>query len=48
MEVEEVLEATKRAKQAGATRMCMGAAWKRVPSGRQFERLLEMISIPFI
>ena len=28
MEVEEVLEAAKKAKAAGATRFCMGAAWR--------------------
>jgi biotin synthase len=27
----------------GATRFCMGAAWREVPSGPAFERLLEMV-----
>ncbi len=28
MEVEQVLESARRAKNAGSTRFCMGAAWK--------------------
>ncbi len=42
MEVDRVLEAAARAKEAGATRFCMGAAW-RSPKGRSFERVLEMV-----
>ncbi|MCA9565701.1 MAG: biotin synthase BioB, partial [Myxococcales bacterium] len=42
MSVEAVLEGARQAKQAGATRYCMGAAW-RSPSGRSFERVLEMV-----
>ena len=44
MGVEEVLEAAKRAKDAGSTRFCMGTAWRgpsQVGAG-QFERVLEM------
>jgi len=46
MGVEEVLEAAKRAKDAGSTRFCMGTAWRgpsQVGKG-QFERVLEMTS----
>ena len=43
MDVEEVVAAAKRAKQAGATRFCMGAAWRN-PKGKQFQRVLEMVS----
>ena len=43
MDVEEVVTAAKRAKQAGATRFCMGAAWRN-PKGKNFERVLEMVS----
>jgi biotin synthase len=39
----EVLEAARRAKAEGATRFCMGAAWRQVPQGREFERVLEMV-----
>jgi biotin synthase len=39
----EVFESANRAKQDGATRFCMGAAWRQVPEGPQFERVLEMV-----
>jgi biotin synthase len=43
MPVEAVVEAAREAKESGATRYCMGAAW-RSPSGRGFERVLEMVA----
>ena len=43
MDVEAVVTAAKRAKQAGATRFCMGAAWRN-PKGKNFERVLDMVS----
>lgn len=43
MEIEAVVLAAKRARQAGATRFCMGAAWRN-PKGKNFERVLEMVS----
>lgn len=46
MGLEDVFEAAKRAKEAGSTRFCMGAAW-RGPSQvgpRQWERVLEMVT----
>ncbi len=39
---EEVLKAAKRAKQSGADRFCMGAAW-RSPTDRNLERVAEMV-----
>ena len=39
----EVLEAAHRAKVEGATRFCMGAAWRQVPQGREFEKVLDMV-----
>jgi biotin synthase len=39
----DVLAAAKRAKAEGATRFCMGAAWRQVPEGKDFERVLEMV-----
>src|SRR5277367_4995298 len=39
----EVVEAAAHAKAEGATRFCMGAAWRQVPQGREFERVLEMV-----
>jgi biotin synthase len=41
--VEETLAAAAAAKEQGATRFCMGAAWREVPSGAQFDRVLEMV-----
>ncbi|MCB0310732.1 MAG: biotin synthase BioB [Bdellovibrionales bacterium] len=43
LEVEQTLEAARRAKHAGSTRFCMGAAWREVKDNRAFERVLEMI-----
>lgn len=42
MEKERVLEAARAARDAGATRFCMGAAW-RSPRGRDLVRVAEMI-----
>ena len=42
MEVEEVLEAAKKAKAAGATRFCMGAAW-RGPKEKELEVVTQMV-----
>jgi len=43
MGVEEVVEAAKSAKANGATRLCMGAAWREVREGEAFETVLEMV-----
>jgi biotin synthase len=43
MGVPEVLAAARQAKDAGATRFCMGAAWREVKDGPQFESVLEMV-----
>jgi biotin synthase len=42
MDVADVVAAARSAKQAGATRFCMGAAWRN-PKGRNFERVLDMV-----
>jgi len=42
LDVETVAEAARNARQAGASRFCMGAAWRN-PRGRNFERVLEMV-----
>jgi biotin synthase len=41
---EEVLEAANRAKNAGSTRFCMGAAWREVRDNRDFDRVLGMVT----
>ena len=43
MEVEQVLEAAQKAKQAGSTRFCMGAAWKN-PKERDMPYIKQMIT----
>ena len=43
MELEDVLAAARKARAAGATRFCMGAAWREVKDGPQFDRVLEMV-----
>lgn len=43
LSVENTLTAAQNAKESGATRFCMGAAWRDVPDGEQFERVLEMV-----
>ncbi len=42
MAIEAVVDAARTARQAGASRFCMGAAWRN-PRGRNFERVLEMV-----
>ncbi len=42
MDIEAVVDAARTARQAGASRFCMGAAWRN-PRGRHFERVLEMV-----
>ena len=43
MKKEEVLSYAQKAKDAGSTRVCMGAAWREVRDNRDFERVLEMV-----
>jgi biotin synthase len=43
MKPAEVLEAAAKAKAAGATRFCMGAAWREVKEGPAFDSVLEMV-----
>jgi len=41
--LDDALHAANVAREQGATRFCMGAAWRNVPHGAQFERVLEMV-----
>jgi biotin synthase len=43
LSLEEVTEAAAAAKAEGATRFCMGGAYRCVPDGEPFERILEMV-----
>jgi biotin synthase len=41
--VDEVLSAAKSARESGATRFCMGAAWREVKDGPAFDNVLSMV-----
>lgn len=43
MTVEEVTGHAQRAKDGGASRVCMGAAWREVRDNRDFDRVIEMV-----
>jgi biotin synthase len=43
MQVDAVMAEARAAKAAGATRFCMGAAWREVRDGTQFDRVLDMV-----
>lgn len=43
MDPEAVVAAAKKAKAAGASRFCMGAAWRKVNDGPQFESVLASV-----
>jgi biotin synthase len=43
MQTEEVLQYAQKAKDAGSTRFCMGAAWREIRDNRDFERVLDMV-----
>jgi biotin synthase len=43
MNTDEVLTIAARAKAAGADRFCMGAAWRQVRDGAEFDSVLEMV-----
>jgi biotin synthase len=41
----EMTVAATRARDQGATRFCMGAAWRDVPDGPQFDQVLDMVRV---
>src|SRR3954471_4288990 len=43
MQTDEVLACARKARNAGSTRFCMGAAWREVRSNRDFDRVIEMV-----
>ncbi len=43
MKVDQVVAAAENAKTGGASRFCMGAAWREVRDNRDFDRVLEMV-----
>ncbi len=42
-QLDEVLAEAKQAKERGADRFCMGAAWREVKPGADFDRVLDMV-----
>lgn len=45
MSLEEVTQRAENAKKAGASRVCLGAAWREVRDNRDFDRVLEMVEV---
>jgi len=43
MALDDVLAGARKARAAGATRFCMGAAWRQARAGAEFDRVLEMV-----
>lgn len=43
MNTQEIVAAATRAKADGATRFCMGAAWRQAPHGREFDSIVESV-----
>jgi biotin synthase len=44
LSVDQVLNAAKKAHESGASRFCMGAAWREVSDGEDFDKVLEMVT----
>ncbi len=43
LDAESVIGAARQARDNGADRFCMGAAWREVKDGREFDRVLDMV-----
>ena len=43
MTVEDVKVQAEKAKEGGSSRVCMGAAWRNVKDGEEFDQVLEMV-----
>ncbi len=43
MKVDEVVEVAQKAKDGGASRLCMGAAWREVRDNRDFDKVIDMV-----
>src|SRR5215831_117615 len=43
LSIDEVLRAAREARESGVTRFCLGAAWRQVSDGAEFESVLEMV-----
>lgn len=43
LDSDVILEAAKKAKEAGSTRFCMGAAWRDARKNKDFDRVIDMV-----
>ncbi len=43
MDIEEVMQRARDAKEKGSSRICLGAAWRKVRNNQQFETILKMV-----
>jgi biotin synthase len=43
MKVDQVVAAAEKAKEGGASRLCMGAAWREVRDNKDFDRVIDMV-----
>ncbi len=43
MKLEDVVARAEKAKEGGASRFCMGAAWREVRNNRDFDRVIDMV-----
>jgi biotin synthase len=43
LDTKTVLEQAREAKQNGSTRFCMGASWRSLPKGKDFEQIVDLI-----
>lgn len=43
MPLDEVMDSARNAKAGGASRMCLGAAWREVRNNKDFDNVLEMV-----
>jgi len=43
LSLDEIMEKARRAKEAGATRFCMGAAWREIRDNKDFDRVLVIV-----
>ena len=43
MKKDDVLQYAQKAKDAGSTRFCMGAAWREIRDNKDFDRVLDMV-----
>ena len=44
LNLQTVIQKAEEAKKKGATRFCMGAAWREITEGEAFDRVLEMVT----